>query len=289
MAEIKFDESIFAGLKGKIVVITGGSSGIGLAAAKFFSQQGAYVVSADLNPPPEEIANVTFRKVDLTKWDEQYDLFEWVVKTYSRLDIAFLNAGVGEIESVFVDEVDGQGRLKEPKYSVLAVNLIAPISGFKIAVHFMKKQAEGGSVVITGSGKSFNGVGGTPMYAVAKHGLLGLIRTLRNDIPTKYKIRLNLVCPFWTDTGIIPPEEREKIVSAKTCMQPADVPAKAAAFVSLNPEYQGRVVYAACGKYFDVESGFQLTRPVWLGAKNHLDRLSWEEDPAALAFKTKFE
>lgn len=289
MAEIKIDEKIFAGLEGKVVIITGGSSGIGLATARFFSQQGATIVSADLNPPPEVISNVTHRRVDLTKWDEQYDLFEWTVNAHGRIDIAFLNAGVAEIEDVFVDQVDDNGRLKEPKYSVLAVNLIAPINGFKIAVHFMKRQPEGGSVVITGSGKSFNGVGGTPMYAVAKHGLLGLIRTLRTDIPEKYNIRLNLVCPFWTDTGIIPPAEREKIVSARECMQPADVPAKAVAYLSLNPDCQGLVLYAACGKYFDVDVGVQLTRPVWLGAKNHLDRVSWEEDPAALAFKTKFE
>ncbi|OQV02315.1 hypothetical protein CLAIMM_07533 [Cladophialophora immunda] len=289
MAEITFDEKIFTGLKGKVVIITGGSSGIGLATVKFFSAHGAQIVSADLNPPPEDTANVVFRKVDLTKWDEQYDLFEWTAKTYGRIDIAFLNAGVGEIEDVFLDQCDDQGRLKEPQYSVLAVNLIAPINGFKLAVHFMKKQPEAGSIVITGSGKSFNGVGGTPMYAVAKHGLLGLIRTLRTDIPEKYNIRLNLVCPFWTDTGIIPPEQREKIVSARECMQPADVPAKAVAYLSLNHQCQGMVLYAACGKYFDVDWGFQLTRPVWLGAKNHLDRVSWEEDPAALAFRTRFE
>ncbi len=112
-------------------------------------------MSADLNPPPEDTANVTYRKVDLTKWNEQYDLFEWTVKTYGRIDIAFLNAGVAEIENVFVDQFDDGGRLKEPKYSVLAVNLIAPINGFKIATHFMKtQQPAGGSVVITGSGKS---------------------------------------------------------------------------------------------------------------------------------------
>ncbi|KIX96495.1 uncharacterized protein Z520_07761 [Fonsecaea multimorphosa CBS 102226] len=289
MAEIKFDEKIFAGLKGKVALITGGSSGIGLATARFFSQQGAQIVSADVNPPPEDIPNVKFRKTDLTKWDEHYDLFEWTVKTHGRIDIAFLNAGVAEIEDVFVDRLDDNGRLQEPKYSVLAVNLFGPINGFKLAVHFMKKQSEGGSIVITGSGKSFNGVGGTPMYAAAKHGLLGMVRTLRTDIPEKYNIRLNLVCPFWTDTGIIPPEERAKIVSARECMQPADVPAKAVAYLSLNRECHGMVLYAACGKYFDVEYGFHLTRPVWLGAKNHLDRVSWEEDPAALAFKTKFE
>lgn len=175
--------------------LLGGSSGIGLATVKFFSNQGAQIVCADLNPPPEDIANVAFRKVDLTKWDEQYDLFEWTKTTYGRIDIAFLNAGVAEIEDVFLDKFDDNGRLQEPKYTVLAVNLMAPINGVKLATHYMKKQPEGGSIVVTGSGKSthsspdvnvcvfsqrasanpgrvgFNGVGGTPMYTVAKHGV----------------------------------------------------------------------------------------------------------------------
>lgn len=81
----------------------------------------------------------------------------------------------------------------------------------------------------------------------------------------------------------------EKIVSARENMQAADVPAKAVAYLSLNENCQGMVLYAACSKYFDVDVGFELTRPVWLGARNHLARLSWEEDPAALAFRTKFE
>jgi hypothetical protein len=111
---------------------------------------------------------------------------------------------------------------------------------------------------------------------------------LRTDIPTQYDIRLNLVCPFWTDTGIIPPEQREKLASARECMQPADVPAKAVAYLSLNQDCQGTVLYAACGKYTDVEKGIHLTRPVWLGPKNHLDRVLWEDDPVQASFKTKF-
>jgi len=71
-------------------------------------------------------------------------------------------------------------------------------------------------------------------------------------------------------------------------MQPADVPAKAVAYLSLNRDAQGMVLYAACGKYTDVDKGVFLTRPVWLGAKNHLDRLLWEDDPSLASFRTKF-
>lgn len=131
----------------------GASSGIGLATTKFFSKHGAQIIAVDLNPLPEPIANTIYRKVDLTNWNEQFDLFQWTANTFGHIDIAFLNAGVGEIEDVFVDKFDEQGRLKEPEYKVLAVDLIAPINGTKIAIHFMKKQKEPGSIVITGSGK----------------------------------------------------------------------------------------------------------------------------------------
>ena len=97
-----------------------------------------------------------------------------------------------------------------------------------------------------------------------------------------------MVCPFWTDTGIISPEQKEKLASAKKCMQSGDVLAKAVAYLALNRDAHGKVLYAACGKYTDIEPGFQLTRPVWLGAENHLDRVLFEEDPHINSFKTMF-
>lgn len=96
------------------------------------------------------------------------------------------------------------------------------------------------------------------------------------------------MCPFWTDTGLLSPEQREKIITARECMQSADVPARAVAYLSLSPDLQGVVLYAACGKFTDVDKGYYLARPIWLGAKNHLDRVSFEEDPSITAFKTKF-
>jgi hypothetical protein len=73
-----------------------------------------------------------------------------------------------------------------------------------------------------------------------------------------------LVCPFWTDTVILPPEERDKVASAKENMQAADI-TKAVAYLPLNQNCQGMVLYAANSRYFDVDSGFELTRPICPG------------------------
>lgn len=86
-------------------------------------------------------------------WAEQVDLFALTLKLHGRIDIAFLNAGVGEDEEVFVDNFDSNGNLEEPEYKVLKIDLIAHINGTKLAIHHMRKQKGGGSIVITGSGK----------------------------------------------------------------------------------------------------------------------------------------
>lgn len=133
----------------------GASSGIGLATVKDFAASGAHVVAADINPlPPGVTGDVTFCKTDLTKWDQQLDLFDTAISKFGQIDIVFLNAGIYETEPIFVDQFDEEsGRLKEPDYTVLKVNLIAQVAGTKIAIHHLRKQPNGGAIVITGSGK----------------------------------------------------------------------------------------------------------------------------------------
>lgn len=132
----------------------GASSGIGLATVKEFSASGAHIVAADLNPLPQDISNeVIFRKTDLGNWNEQVELFELAVSRFGHIDIVFLNAGIYEIEDLFVDKFDEKGRLREPEYSVLKINLLAQIAGTKLAIHHLRKQPGGGAIVITGSGK----------------------------------------------------------------------------------------------------------------------------------------
>ena len=99
-------------------------------------------MAVDLVPLPEPLENTTFRKADLTKWAEQYDVFKWTADTFGRIDIAFLNAGVGEIENMFIDTFGDDGRLKEPQHKVIASSLLEAENVCQV-VRFSKKQHNG--------------------------------------------------------------------------------------------------------------------------------------------------
>lgn len=112
-----------------------------------------------------------------------------------------------------------------------------------------------------------------------------MVRTLAPDLGT-LNVRINLMCPFWTDTGIFPKEQLVKNASAQKSMQPPIACSYAVAHLALDETCQGRVVYVAAGTYTDVDQGLMDTRPLWLGKDNHLDRLVWEEDPTNAEYRT---
>jgi NAD(P)-dependent dehydrogenase (short-subunit alcohol dehydrogenase family) len=129
MTSLSIPDSALKSAAGKVVVITGGASGIGKAASELFHSLGSKVVIGDLNEKAgNEVASslgegAKFQVCDVTKWDSIYNLFETAVAEYGRVDIALANAGVPEIEDIFEDRVDSEGRLKEPKYIVLEIDL----------------------------------------------------------------------------------------------------------------------------------------------------------------------
>lgn len=136
-----------------ITFLLGASSGIGLATTRLFAAHGTQIVATDINPLPEKISNVTFKKTNLLIWAEQVELFAFTVRQFGRLDIAFLNAGIREDKEVFVNTYNENGVLAEPVYKVLKIDLIAHINRTKLAIHHMRRQEGGGAIVITGSGK----------------------------------------------------------------------------------------------------------------------------------------
>ena len=119
----QIDPAKFKTLSGKVAIITGGSSGIGLATSQLFAQHGAHIVVADLKPPNDAIPNSVFSECDVTQWATILATFEVAVKAFGRIDILIANAGVSELVDMFQDEYDTGGLLKEPRYPALEINL----------------------------------------------------------------------------------------------------------------------------------------------------------------------
>lgn len=112
-----------------------------------------------------------------------------------------------------------------------------------------------------------------------------MVRSLSYDLHT-LNLRINLMCPFWTATGIVPQEVLETSASAKRSMQPPINCTYAVAHLGLDPACQGKVVYVAEGTYTDIDVGLMKTRPQWMGKNNHEGRLVWEEDPSTADNRT---
>jgi NAD(P)-dependent dehydrogenase (short-subunit alcohol dehydrogenase family) len=127
-----------------------------LATAELLAQKGAQVVIADLGPPPQTVLdkykNIIFIGANVTSWDQQLQLFRETKAKHGEINIVFANAGITESEMALEDRCDPTtGEPIEPKWSTLDVNLKGLLITIKLALHYMRAQSTGGSIVMTGS------------------------------------------------------------------------------------------------------------------------------------------
>ena len=90
-------------------------------------------------------------RTNVTSWADLSTLFKKAKEHHGRIDCVFANAGIGPRANYLAIETDENGGMKEPTHEVLDVNLKSVINTACLAVHFMKQQPEGGSVVLMGS------------------------------------------------------------------------------------------------------------------------------------------
>ena len=192
-------------LKDKITLITGGSSGIGRAAAQLFSREGAKVVIADINAEGGEETTQSindaggeayFVKTDISKSNEIEALINKVLERHDRLDCAFNNAAIlGEIVSL-VDHTE------ETWDHVLDTNLKGTWLCMKYEIPQMLKQ--GGGAVVNTTATTGLQVGGRTRcaYAASKAGIVSLtkVAALEN---AEYGVRVNALCPSHTRSPML--------------------------------------------------------------------------------------
>jgi len=250
MSEFVIKDEDLTAVKGKVVVLTGGSSGIGLATVKLLLSLGALVVSGDLNAPAE--SGPLFVKTNVTKWSDLAALFKKAKETHGRIDYVFANAGIGPRANYLELATDANGDLVEPSHEVLDVNLNSVVNTAVLALHYLKQQPEGGSIVLMGSSTGLQPLRAAD-YSIAKHGVLGLGRGISKLVSiAKLPIRVNTLMPSWTSSQILP--DLDGIMSAiKYHTQPAIVIAKAATYLLVNQYSHGDVVFVSDGKYTEIE------------------------------------
>ncbi|SNS07543.1 NAD(P)-dependent dehydrogenase, short-chain alcohol dehydrogenase family [Sphingomonas laterariae] len=179
---------------GKTVLVTGGASGIGEAAALRFAQEGATVVVADLNVTgAEKVASAIIAAggkaaaiaVDIASEQSNADLFAECADRFGGLDAAFLNAGIldawGPFENYQMASFD----------RMLNVNLRGTFMGLKAAMPVLRP---GGAAVVTASLAGLLGLPAAIGYSASKHALLGIVKSLAEPY-ARHGLRVNAVCP----------------------------------------------------------------------------------------------
>jgi NAD(P)-dependent dehydrogenase (short-subunit alcohol dehydrogenase family) len=187
-------------LAGKVSVITGAGSGIGLATARRFAAEGAKVVCADIDPgagakAAAEVAGL-FVEVDVTSESQVETLYQTAVDEYGGLDIAFNNAGISppDDDSILTTGLDAWQRVQE-------VNLTSVYLCCKFAIRHM--QERGGSIINTASFVAVLGSATSQIsYTASKGGVLAMSRELGVQF-ARQGIRVNALCPGPVNTPLL--------------------------------------------------------------------------------------
>ncbi|KAH6909109.1 short-chain dehydrogenase/reductase SDR [Coprinopsis sp. MPI-PUGE-AT-0042] len=190
-------------LEGKVAIITGASSGIGLATVRKFLDAGASVLGVDLSPAPASIpvSEVwAFHQVDITTPNAAPAIVAAAQSAFpksNRVDILINNAGILDLNAGVATLLD------ETWEKVMAVNLHAPVKLMREVVEVMKAQG-GGSIVNVSSKAGQSGAVAGVAYTATKHAMLGVTK----NTAWLYKddgIRCNAICPgaVATNMGVV--------------------------------------------------------------------------------------
>jgi 3-hydroxybutyrate dehydrogenase len=192
-------------LDGKVAIITGSTSGIGLAIARAFSSAGASVVINGFGKP-EVIADTVaslqdgtgtraiYSAADMTKPSKIADMVRTTIETFGRLDILVNNAGIQHVSPIDQFPIDRWD-------AVIAIDLSSAFHTTRVALPEMRRLGGGRIINIA----SAHGLVGSPFkaaYVAAKHGIIGLTKVVALETAEE-NITCNAVCPGYVWTPLV--------------------------------------------------------------------------------------
>src|SRR6266851_715371 len=201
-------------LDGKVALITGGGTGIGLATAREFAREGAefYITGRrkrELDAAAASVGTaVTAIEGDVTKPADLDRIYAQIGREHGRVDIVFANAGAADLApfgSITEEHLD----------KVFGTNVKGLVFTAQNAVPLMP---DGGTIILTGSGAAIKGLAGTSVYSATKAAVRSFARTWTTDLKDR-GIRVNVVSPGPIDTELLTdavgsqPEVMEEVVS----------------------------------------------------------------------------
>lgn len=207
-------------IAGRVAVVSGGASGIGLATAGRLAAEGATIVVADIDteggPRAADAVGGRFVRTDVTDPASWEALVADVLGTEGSLDIAHLNAGV----------LTGQGDLREltdEQYRrITSVNIDGVVFGARAVSRAMAERA-GGAIVATASMAGLIAFPVDPIYTMTKHAVVGLVRALGPSL-SGHGITINAVCPGIVDTPLLGADTKPRLEAAgMTIIPPSQV------------------------------------------------------------------
>ena len=192
-------------LSGQVAIVTGSTSGIGLALAQGLAEQGVRVVLNGLGRADaiEQVragleaatgTAIAYHNADMTRPDQIADLVAFAHQRFGRLDILINNAGiqhVSPIEDFPTDKWD----------QIIAINLTSAFHAIRAAVPIMKAQGHG-RIINMASAHALVASPYKAAYVAAKHGLLGLTKTVALELAT-HGVTCNAICPGYVKTPLV--------------------------------------------------------------------------------------
>lgn len=208
------------GLTDGVALVTGGSSGIGRAAAQRFAAEGAQVVVADLDSEGGEETvdeieqaggDAVFIEANVMDTDDLAAMVEAAVDTYGGLDFAFNNAGIEGADAITHEQSF------EDWQRVIDINLKGVFAGMREQIPVMLEHG-GGAIVNTASVAGLRGFPNLAPYVASKHGVIGLTKTAAKEFGAD-GVRVNAVCPGVIETPMVARSREENPETTEGAIQ----------------------------------------------------------------------